>query len=137
MCVQVEPRCWDFSRSGCMASCCTIDIVVLALDAAVPSTTSFDVVHVLIATAGKLLEYFPRFHDRQISPWLAMLLTSSLGRLKGCLDTSLFTPQCGVKVIQVGTHYMPIFLARNGCVYRRNARWYSNHASLQNVLLCV
>ena len=31
--------------------CCTIDIVVLALDAAVPCTTSFDVAHVLIATA--------------------------------------------------------------------------------------
>ena len=34
--------------------CYTIDIVVLPLDAAVPSTTSFDVAHVLIATAGKL-----------------------------------------------------------------------------------
>ena len=88
MCVQVEPRCWDFSRSGCMASCCTIDIVVLALDAAVPSTTSFDVVHVLIATAGKLAWAFSTI------PWPTNLPV----------------------VIQVGPHYMPIFRARNGCV---------------------
>ena len=66
--------------------CCTIDcIVVLALGAAVPSTTSFDVAH-----SYNWKTCVSIFHDSMTdkSPtWLAMLLASLLGRRKGGLDT--------------------------------------------------